>query len=78
MILKKYFYTVTVSDNYWKVLFFFFFLPELFFIYKSRIVLTYSISGDKRLTLSFTVLNLSEPLLTSLLHIYQTTTSDKQ
>lgn len=76
MILKKYFYTVTVSDNYWKVLFFF--LPELFFIYKSRIVLTYSISGDKRLTLSFTVLNLSEPLLTSLLHIYQTTTSDKQ
>lgn len=77
MILKKYFYTVTVSDNYWKVLFFFF-LPELFFIYKSRIVLTYSISGDKRLTLSFTVLNLSEPLLTSLLHIYQTTTSDKQ
>lgn len=57
---------------------FFFFLPELFFIYKSRIVLTYSISGDKRLTLSFTVLNLSEPLLTSLLHIYQTTTSDKQ
>lgn len=75
MILKKYFYTVTVSDNYWKVLFF---LPELFFIYKSRIVLTYSISGDKRLTLSFTVLNLSEPLLTSLLHIYQTSTSDKQ
>lgn len=23
MILKKYFYTVTVSDNYWKVLFFY-------------------------------------------------------
>lgn len=73
MILKKYFYTVTVTitGKY-------FFLPELFFIYKSRIVLTYSVSGDKRLTLSFTVLNLSEPLLTSLLHIYQTTTSDKQ
>lgn len=30
MILKKYFYTVTVSDNYWKVLFFFFFYLSYF------------------------------------------------
>lgn len=32
MILKKYFYTVTVSDNYWKVLFFFFYLSYFSFI----------------------------------------------
>lgn len=57
MILKKYFYTVTVTITGKYV-----FLPELFFIYKSRIVLTYSISGDKRLTLSFTVLHCPKPI----------------